>query len=214
MKRFKGKMYGKEAYFAVPECKDDYFVILGPAIKEAVSQFLEEHNVSEKVKRLNKANMKAKQKELAITFTEKALEVFNQLCSRFGSEYIATHEMTKAEYKNGLSMLRKLLEDPDLSGEDLNNTFRELVVCEGSSFLLVLHLSRALNQYFAFAKYNEIDRRRAGIIQARYIDTPALSIDEIANRFCITKRTTDTDIQKAKNDISILLFQPDSILST
>lgn len=214
MKRFKGKMYGKEAYFAVPECKDDYFVILGPAIKEAVSQYLEEHNVSEKVKRLNKANMIAKQKELAITFTEKALEVFNQLCSRFGSEHIATHEMTKAEYKNGLSMLRKLLEDPDLSGEDLNNTFRELVVCEGSSFLLVLHLSRALNQYFAFAKYNEIDRRRAGIIQARYINTPAAGIDEIASRFCITKRTTDTDIQKAKNDISILLFQPDSILST
>ena len=214
MKRFKGKMYGREAYFAVPECKDDYFVILGPAIKEAVSQFLEEHNVSEKVKRLNKANMKAKQKELAITFTEKALEVFNQLCSRFGSEYIAGHEMTKTEYRKGLSMLRKLLEDPDLSGEDLNNTFRELVVCEGSSFLLVLHLNRALSQYFSFAKYNEIDRRRAEIIKARYIDTPIASIDEIANRFCITKRTTDTDIQKAKNDISILLFQPDSILST
>lgn len=211
MKRFKGKMYGKDAYFAVPECKDDYFVILGPAIKEAVSQYLEEHSVPEKVKRLNKANMKARQKELAITFTEKALETFDQLCSRFGSEYIATHKMTKAEYKKGLSMLEKLLEDPD---EDLNNTFREVLVSEESSFLLALHLRRALDQYFSFAKYNDIDRRRAEIIKARYIDTPALSIDEIANRFCITKRTIDTDIQKAKNDISIILFQPESILST
>ena len=71
-----------------------------------------------------------------------------------------------------------------LLSEEQNNVFREIVVSEGSSFLLLLHLNRALSQYFSFAKYNEIDRRRAGIIQARYIDTPALSIDEIANRFC------------------------------
>lgn len=214
MKMLKGKMNGKEAYFAVPESKEDYFEILGPAIKEAVSQYLEEQNVSDKLKRLNKANMKARQKELAIKYTEKALESYDQLCSRFGSEYIAGHEMTKTEYRKGLSMLQELLEDPDISGNDLNNAFREIVVSERSAFLLTLHINRALNQYLAISKYNEVDRRRAEIVQARYIDTPAAGINDIAMRYCITKRTIDTDIQEAKSDISILLFRPNNILST
>lgn len=79
--------------------------------------------------------------------------------------------------------------------------------------LMMSHVDKMLTAYEALCKdaVNSDEARRWEALNLRYIDDARLSVDEIAERLCIDKRTFYRDINRAMEDMAVLLFGIEAI---
>lgn len=79
--------------------------------------------------------------------------------------------------------------------------------------LMMSHVDKMLTAYEALCKeaVNSDEARRWDALYLRYIDEERLSIDDIAERLNIDKRTFYRDINRAMEDMAVLLFGIEAI---
>lgn len=79
--------------------------------------------------------------------------------------------------------------------------------------LMMSHVDKMLAAYEALCKeaVNPDEARRWEALNLRYIDEDRLSVDEIAERLNIDKRTFYRDINRAMEDMAVLLFGIEAI---
>ena len=79
--------------------------------------------------------------------------------------------------------------------------------------LMMSHVDKMLAAYKAICHeaLNQDEARRWDSLYLRYIDDERLSVDEIAERLNIEKRTFYRDINKAMEDMAVLLFGIEAI---
>lgn len=79
--------------------------------------------------------------------------------------------------------------------------------------LMMSHVDKMLTAYGAMCRdaVNPEETRRWEALYLRYIDEQRMSIDDIAERLCIDKRTFYRDINRAMEDMAVLLFGIEAI---
>lgn len=79
--------------------------------------------------------------------------------------------------------------------------------------LMMSHVDKMLTAYEALCKdaVNSDEARRWDALYLRYIDEERMSIDDIAERLNIDKRTFYRDINRAMEDMAVLLFGIEAI---
>ena len=79
--------------------------------------------------------------------------------------------------------------------------------------LMMSHVEKMLTAYEAMCcdAVNPEETRRWEALYLRYIDEQRMSIDDIAERLCIDKRTFSRDITRAIEDMAVLLFGIEAI---
>lgn len=79
--------------------------------------------------------------------------------------------------------------------------------------LMMSHVDKMLTAYEAMCRdaVNPEETRRWEALYLRYIDEQRMSIDDIAERLCIDKRTFYRDINRAMEDMAVLLFGIEAI---
>lgn len=79
--------------------------------------------------------------------------------------------------------------------------------------LMMSHVDKMLTAYKALCKdaVNQDEVRRWDALYLRYISDEKISVDDIADRLHIDKRTFYRDINKAMEDMAILLFGVEAI---
>ena len=79
--------------------------------------------------------------------------------------------------------------------------------------LMMSHVDKMLTAYEAMCceAVNPEETRRWEALYLRYIDERRMSIDDIAERLCIDKRTFYRDINRAMEDMAVLLFGIEAI---
>lgn len=79
--------------------------------------------------------------------------------------------------------------------------------------LMMSHVDKMLTAYEALCKdaVNSDEARRWDALYLRYIDEERMSIDDIAERLNIDKRTFHRDINRAMEDMAVLLFGIEAI---
>ena len=79
--------------------------------------------------------------------------------------------------------------------------------------LMMSHVDKMLAAYEAMCRdaVNPEETRRWEALYLRYIDEQRMSIDDIAAKLCIDKRTFYRDINRAMEDMAVLLFGIEAI---
>ncbi len=79
--------------------------------------------------------------------------------------------------------------------------------------LMMSHVDKMLAAYEAMCRdaVNSEETRRWEALYLRYIDERRMSIDDIAAKLCIDKRTFYRDINRAMEDMAVLLFGIEAI---
>lgn len=79
--------------------------------------------------------------------------------------------------------------------------------------LMMSHVDKMLTAYEALCKeaVNPDEARRWEALHLRYIDSRRISIDDIAEQLSIDKRTFYRDINRAMEDMAVLLFGIEAI---
>lgn len=79
--------------------------------------------------------------------------------------------------------------------------------------LMMSHVDKMLTAYEALCKesMNPDESRRWETLYLRYINSERLSVDDIAERLSIDKRTFYRDINRAMEDMAVLLFGIEAI---
>ncbi|WP_288785422.1 hypothetical protein [uncultured Bacteroides sp.] len=79
--------------------------------------------------------------------------------------------------------------------------------------LMMSHVDKMLSAYEAICRDsgNPDEIRRWEALSLRYIDEDRLKVEDIAERLCIDKRTFYRDINKAMEDMAVLLFGIEAI---
>ena len=79
--------------------------------------------------------------------------------------------------------------------------------------LMMSHVDKMLAAYEAICRDsgNPDEIRRWEALSLRYIDEDRLKVEDIAERLCIDKRTFYRDINKAMEDMAVLLFGIEAI---
>lgn len=79
--------------------------------------------------------------------------------------------------------------------------------------LMMSHVDKMLTAYEALCKdaVNSDEARRWDALYLRYIDEERMSVDDIAERLNIDKRTFYRDINRAMEDMAVLLFGIEAI---
>lgn len=79
--------------------------------------------------------------------------------------------------------------------------------------LMMSHVDKMLTAYEALCRdaVNPDEARRWEALYLRYIDEERISVDDIAERLCIDKRTFYRDINRAMEDMAVLLFGIEAI---
>ena len=79
--------------------------------------------------------------------------------------------------------------------------------------LMMSHVDKMLAAYEAMCKesLNPDEGRRWEALYLRYIDSKRMSVDDIASQLNIDKRTFYRDINKAMEDMAVLLFGIEAI---
>ena len=79
--------------------------------------------------------------------------------------------------------------------------------------LMMSHVDKMLAAYEAMCRdaVNPEETRRWEALYLRYIDERRMSIDDIATKLCIDKRTFYRDINRAMEDMAVLLFGIEAI---
>lgn len=79
--------------------------------------------------------------------------------------------------------------------------------------LMMSHVDKMLVAYEAMCKESENpdEVRRWNALYMRYIQSARMSIDDIADKLCIDKRTFYRDINRAIEDMAVLLFGIEAI---
>lgn len=79
--------------------------------------------------------------------------------------------------------------------------------------LMMSHVDKMLTAYEALCRdaVNSDETRRWDALYLRYISEERPSVDDIADRLCIDKRTFYRDINKAMEDMAVLLFGIEAI---
>lgn len=79
--------------------------------------------------------------------------------------------------------------------------------------LMMSHVDKMLAAYEAICHeaLNSDEARRWDALYLRYIDSKRLSVDDIAEKLNIDKRTFYRDINKAMEDMAVLLFGIEAI---
>lgn len=79
--------------------------------------------------------------------------------------------------------------------------------------LMMSHVDKMLAAYEAMCKesINPDEARRWEALYLRYVHSPRMSVDDIAEQLCIDKRTFYRDVNRAMEDMAVLLFGIEAI---
>ena len=124
----------------------------------------------------------------------------------------AKNSISEAKQIEGAEDFLDLMWDPN------NNHDLQVEAIKKSAIktnIMVKHIDAMLQAFMeiCYNSHNELDRRRYDILYDRYINEESISIDEIANKYYVDRRTVYNDIDFAIKCMAKLIFGVDYIMN-
>ena len=102
--------------------------------------------------------------------------------------------------------------DPGIRSEQIVFSIKTSVT---RTNLIMAHVNAMIEEYrrLCYASPDLIDRDRADALFARYIDDNELTVEEIAEKLCVSVRTVHRYLKQAIDEVSAFMFGIDGIVT-
>lgn len=100
-----------------------------------------------------------------------------------------------------------------MENRDTDTTVESIKQSTAKTAVIIKHIDRMLDLYRVACEQSgdDVAQRRYHVLCDRYIADPGLSIDEIADKYCVSKVSIYGDLKAAKEQMSALIFGIDGI---
>lgn len=121
----------------------------------------------------------------------------------------AVYSIKQIEEEQSANEILSLMMDRD----DDEFLLQSVKASKAKTIMIIKHIDTMLDIYKVHCERSsdELDERRYSVLMDRYINDPALSVKEIAEKYFISKESVYSDLKIAKERLSALIFGVDGV---